>query len=403
VGGSLALLGAALVPTAATAAPAAAQSAAPAAVRADRMHLQHTSFRGADLRSGDLRGLRMRKGSLVLADEPRRRRFAGRTYDMGVWSSPWVEPGFALTELIPSWQATTRRDSWVEVRVRGRAADGRRSSWDVMARWTTSEKWLRRTTLHSQADDLANVNVDTWRAPGGLTSWQVQVKVMERQGTRARAVLRRVGAVASRLPDRTGVATSTPTSAVGTTLKVPTYSQMIHRGHSPQWGGGGVAWCSPTSTSMVLAYHDSLPRARSWAWVGSDHPDPWVDHTARMVYDHGYDGAGNWAFNTAFAGSLVREAYVTRLRSLRQAERFIADGVPLIVSVRFGRGELDNAPISSTNGHLMVIVGFTKAGDVVVNDPAAAGNGGVRRTYDRGQFEDVWLPTSGGLAYVIRP
>ena len=27
--------------------------------------------------------------------------------------------------------------------------------------------------------------------------------------------------------------------------------------------------------------------------------DPWVDHVARVVYDYGYDGAGNWAFNTA--------------------------------------------------------------------------------------------------------
>lgn len=49
-----------------------------------------------------------------------------------------------------------------------------------------------------------------------------------------------------------------------------------------------------------------------------------------------------------------------------------------------------------------MIVGFTNNGDVVVNDPAARRNSGVRRTYDRGQFEDAWLPKSGGLAYIIR-
>jgi hypothetical protein len=38
---------------------------------------------------------------------------------------------------------------------------------------------------------------------------------------------------------------------------------------------------------------------------------------------------------------------------------------------------------------------------VVVNDPAATTRTGVRRTYDRGQFENVWLPTSGGTVYVI--
>jgi hypothetical protein len=92
---------------------------------------------------------------------------------------------------------------------------------------------------------------------------------------------------------------------------------------------------------------------------------------------------------------------VTRLSSLRQAERFIVAGIPLVASVSFGPGELDGAPISSTAGHLLVVVGFRRNGDVVVNDPAARTNRGVRRTYDRGQFEDVWLPTSGGLVYVV--
>ena len=99
---------------------------------------------------------------------------------------------------------------------------------------------------------------------------------------------------------------------------------------------------------------------------------------------------------------------MTRLRNLREAERFIAAGIPLVASVRFGAGELSGAPISSTNGHLLVVVGFTRDGDVVVNDPAASGNSGVRRTYDRGQFEDVWLRRnasgsggSGGLVYVV--
>ena len=62
---------------------------------------------------------------------------------------------------------------------------------------------------------------------------------------------------------------------------------------------------------------------------------------------------------------------MTRLRSLRQAERFIVAGIPLVASISFGPGELDGAPISSTNGHLLVIVGFRRNGDVVVNDPAA--------------------------------
>jgi hypothetical protein len=121
-----------------------------------------------------------------------------------------------------------------------------------------------------------------------------------------------------------------------------------------------------------------------------------------MTYDYDYEGTGNWPFNTAYAANLAGHAFVTRLTSLRPAERFIKAGIPLVASIAFGPGELDGAPISSTNGHLVVIVGFTKTGDVVVNDPAAATNAGVRRTYDRAQFENAWIPKSGGTVYVIR-
>ena len=176
---------------------------------------------------------------------------------------------------------------------------------------------------------------------------------------------------------------------------------MAHRGHYPRWGGGGEAWCSPTSTSMVLAYYDRLPAPRRYRWVPDGHVDPWVDHAARMTYDHAYDGTGNWPFNTAYAAPLAGKAFVTRLRSMREAEQFLAAGIPLVLSIAFGPGQLDGAPISSSDGHLLVLVGVRDNGNVVVNDPAADSRRRVRRTYDRGQLERLWLEASGGLAYVI--
>lgn len=80
----------------------------------------------------------------------------------------------------------------------------------------------------------------------------------------------------------------------------------------------------------------------------------------------------------------------------------------MITSLTFRAGGLDGSPlIRGTNGHLMVVVGFTASGDVVVNDPAAARKRGVRRIYDRGQFESAWLKRgseggSGGVAYIVR-
>ena len=377
-------------------APTTADAAAPA------RQIAYTRWGSpAELGAGTAAGTRVAAGRLVLDAPTGHVVLAGTTYDVGRWVSPWTSPGFALTELIASWSALTPGDSWVQVEVRGRS--GRQtSSWDTLARWAAGDRHVRRTTVSGQDDDLAWVNVDTWVAPQGLTSYQLRVSLMRRSGaTSASPSVEAVGAVASRLPDVDDVATSRPGAARGVVLDVPRYSQMVHEGDYAQYGGGGEAWCSPTSTSMVLGYYDALPRPAAYSWVPRAHVDRWVDHAARMTYDGGYRGTGNWPFNTAYAAPLAGEAFVTRLRSLREAERFIAAGIPLVASVAFGRGELTGAPISSSNGHLLVIVGFTDAGDVVVNDPAARTRAGVRRTYDRGQFEDVWLPASGGTVYVI--
>ena len=137
----------------------------------------------------------------------------------------------------------------------------------------------------------------------------------------------RRGAVAS--ADATAPrATSQPGPAAGTVLPVPTYSQMVHSGHYPAWGGGGEAWCSPTSLAMVLAYHGISPAP---AGITAGHTDAVVDHTAKMVYDHGYRGTGNWAFNTAYAATLAGgDSYVTRMRDLREVEDYIVAGVPSV-------------------------------------------------------------------------
>jgi hypothetical protein len=320
--------------------------------------------------------------------------------DRRTWTGPWTTPGFALTRLVASWSARTPGASRVRIEVRGRTA-ATTSSWDTLAIWAAGDRFVRRTTRSGQADDLGSVNVDTWVVPNGVTSYQLRVTMVRRAGQRTSPRVAAVGAMASRLPSVSSVPTSAPGVASGVVLDVPTYSQMIHRGHYPAYGAGGEAWCSPTSTSMVLGYYGALPSAAAYSWVPAGYVDPWVDHAARMTYDYAYDGTGNWPFNTAYAATLVDRAFVTRLRSLREAELFIAAGIPLVASIAFDRGGLSGAPISSTDGHLVVIVGFTAEGDVVVNDPAAATDAEVRRTYDRGQFENAWIPSSGGTVYVI--
>lgn len=361
----------------------------------------------ADFASGTASAVRVAKDRLRLDRPTATRRHAGRTWDLGRWTSPWTVPGFAFTELIPSWEATTPDGTFVEVQVRGRSGAGR-SSWDTLGRWASGDASFRRSSQGSQDDDLARVATDTFVADSSFDAWQLRVTLLRRTGTTSTPQVDAIGAMVSRVPASTGVTTSRPGVARGVTLDVPRYSQMVHDGDYPQYDGGGEAWCSPTSTTMVLGYYGSLPAAADYAWVGASHPDAVVDHVARMTYDYGYEGTGNWPFNTAYAATRTEQAFVTRFASLRGVERFIRSGIPVVVSMTYGSGELDGSPLPrGTNGHVLVVVGFTETGDVVVNDPAATSRAGVRRTYDRGQFEDAWLKRgadggSGGVAYVIR-
>ncbi|MGZ6797960.1 MAG: C39 family peptidase [Nocardioidaceae bacterium] len=331
------------------------------------------------------------------------------TYDEGTWTSPEVSTDFGLTQLVSSWNAHTPGGSWVEVSVQGTAEDGSTSKWYVLGRWADHDTALHPTSVPGQGDGLATVSIDTLITRSGHTfdDYRIRVALMRPTGSTDSPSVDMVGAMASHVPS--GTQPAPPTTMTRTEqLDVPTYSQELHRGDYPQYDNGGEAWCSPTSTSMDVAYWGTGPTPADDAWVTTDHPghqDPQVDYAARHVFDYNYDGAGNWPFNAAYAGEFGLEGFVTRLRSLDEAEQFIKAGIPLVTSVSFKSGDLDGAGYS-TNGHLMVIVGFTKDGDVIVNDPAShlvPSDDQVRVTYDRQQFTNAWIGHTGGIVYVIHP
>ncbi len=321
-------------------------------------------------------------------------------YDAGTWTSPWATSKFAATNLVPSWNARARKGALVRVQVRV-ASGSNVGSWDEVATWGFAPNGVRRHSGTPQPDDLARLNTDTVQAnSGSFDRWQVRVVLLRPEGTKRKPRLDSVGATVANYTTKT-IPVSAKTKKPAIRLDVPTYSQMVHAGHHPEWGNGGEAWCSPTSMAMVMGFHGFGPKANQLSWEKG--VDPVVDHAARHTYDHNYRGTGNWPFNTAFAGNYGLDSYVTRLRDLRDIEKLVHRGVPVVTSVKFGRGQLDNAPIGSTNGHLILVLGFTEAGNVLVNDPAGATNGAVPRTYDRAQFERAWLGGSGGISYIVRP
>ena len=129
--------------------------------------------------------------------------------------------------------------------------------------------------------------------------------------------------------------------------------------------------------------------------------EPRVRNAVEGVFDWIYDGHGNWPFNTAYAATFGHEGYVARFTSLAKAEEYVAAGVPVIMSIAWGRGDLTGADIDSTNGHLFVLVGFDASGNPIVNDPASPSNESTQRTYLRAELEPLWLQSSGGTVYLI--
>jgi hypothetical protein len=339
-----------------------------------------------------------------------------RPYDYATWTSPTHRLGFGATQLVASWNATTPAGTWLQVEMSGTTGTGTQTKWYVMGRWAAGDADIHRTSVPNQDDATGTVDVDTFESATGVTlaSYQLRVTLYRAAGTHATPTLRMVGAMSSDVPDRFGVPASPLGGAEGITLPVPLYSQDIHTGQYPQYDGGGEAWCSPTSTEMVVEYWGKHPSAAALSWVDPSYADPSVDVAARGTYDYDYQGAGNWPFNAAYAASYGLDAHVTRLHSLDELESYIKRGIPVVTSQSFQASELTGANYS-TSGHLMVVVGFTKTGDVVVNDPASSSDPAVRNVYNRHQFETVWLRTerplpsggvgggSGGVAYIITP
>jgi hypothetical protein len=322
----------------------------------------------------------------------------------GAWLSDWYAPPFPFTRLVPSWNADTPPGSWITIEAQARKASGEETRWWSFGPWAYDDADVKRRSVGGQRDADGRVETDTLLLTAPAAAYRFRVTVSRAPETGPLPTLRLLGAVVS---DPSTVLTTLPSPSgpgTGKDLSVPPYSQEIHAGEYPEYDGGGEAWCSPASTAMILSFWGKGPTATETAWVAARYADPQVDHAARYTYDATYGGAGNWSFNTAYAARYGLRAFVTQLRSLTEAERFIDAGIPLVASVRVAPGALPGFLLpQGSPGHLLVIRGFTSTGDVIANDPAATGNDSVRRVYPRARFEQAWLGGSQGIVYVIHP
>jgi hypothetical protein len=416
----------------ATAVPATAAEADPRAAEADtaaakRLVDNRAWVTYADWRGGRADGVRVVSGArpgVALATPAGVTEYTDpHTGTAGSWEyATWTSPSHRLevpaTEVIPSWNADTPAGTWIGIELQGTYNDGTDTPWYVMGRWAAGDQDIRRTSVDDQTDGRSTVWTDTFSVDDAstglrLVSYRLRLTLYRRPGSGATPTVWRLGAMGSDVPDRFTVAPSTP--RLVRELPVPRYSQNTHIGQYPEYDNGGEAWCSPTSSQMIIEYWGRKPTAEQLAWVNPEFVDPQVCHAARYTFDHQYEGCGNWPFNAAYAATYPGlQGVVTRLESLTDLERLIAAGIPAITSQSFLAAELTGAGYG-TSGHLMTVIGFTADGDVIANDPASPSNEAVRRVYKRSEWETIWLRTkrynasgrvvsgTGGVCYLYFP
>jgi hypothetical protein len=297
--------------------------------------------------------------------------------------SPEIKSEIPWNELILSWNADAPVGTFLKVEASALSA-GHATKFYTLGDWSPDNKAFPRSSVRNQKDSDGSVRTDTLALTQLADAVQIRVTLGGAGG--ARPTLKFLGASFSN--------TKVPTAALAPNRAA--WGKVVATPERSQHGyPDGSGWCSPTSLSMALA---------RWAEIlNRPEMNLSVPQVAGAVYDENYGGTGNWAFNTAFAGSFDgMRSYVTRFDDLSEVENWIAAGIPVILSARWDWLK-PGRPLDSA-GHLIVCIGFTENGDVIVNDPAARLDRGqtVRQIYQREAVLHSWS-SSHHTVYLVYP
>ncbi len=329
------------------------------------------------------------------------------------------------TQIIPFWHIDTPAGTAAEIRLRTAPEAGAEfSPWVSLARWSSAEPGVSTTLpdqhVHGLRTDADTVTVETTELGGPARVVDLEVRavpVAEAPVAEAHpAAASGAETITVHWIDALTRITAPPRSEI--TASVPGGRDIDHRLPQISQHACGTldgyaqadSWCSPTALTMVMEWLVGRDTNAGAGGAGADLADRPAneDAPARVqpailgVWDGEFAGAGNWAFNVAWANSCGFDARLDSLDSMREAEELLAAGEVLIASVTFTTEQLPEAGYP-TNGHLLIISGVTAAGDVRVHDPGRAIDDGVRAVYPREAFEKAWLSAegSGGLVYRI--
>ncbi|MGC3958199.1 MAG: C39 family peptidase [Verrucomicrobiota bacterium] len=295
-----------------------------------------------------------------------------------VLTSPEIQTRVCWDELIASWNAELKPDAYLKLEVRA-IYTNRTTKWFTLGLWSVDSAQHPRESVKKQKDADGDVDTDTFqlREPTGRVQVRLTLGSTSDKTPKLKffslSVLDSKWKSESREPNR---------AAWGKLLDVTERSQMAYP--------NGEVLCSATTTSMLLSYWSQK--------LNRPGLDCDVPEVIKGVYDSAWGGTGNWVFNTAFAGSFRwMRAYTTRLSNVTELEGFIARGIPVGLSVCYNRLRGKGREPS---GHLVVLVGFTKDGDAIINDPGTSKN--VRKVFPRANLIDAWAYSKNAV-YLVYP
>ena len=295
--------------------------------------------------------------------------------------SPVLPSPINWNQLVLSWNAAAPAGTRLGVEVNAVFSDGSITKFYSMGTWSPDPE--HSCSAGKQKDSDGRVATDTLMLSRPASGAQIRL-TLDGKDEQSFA-LKFIGLSFC----NTDINPSAPTpnqAAWGKVVTTPELSQLSY----PQEEG----WCSATSLSMVLQ-----------RWAGLLHrPEMNLDvpDVAAGVLDTNF-GTGNWSFNCAFAGKFPdMRAYVTRFSDISELEDWIAAGIPVIISAPFHL--LQPGRHDTGNGHLVVCIGFTETGDVVINDPATNLKKGqsVRHVYKRENVIRAWAKSHNAV-YLIYP
>ena len=295
-----------------------------------------------------------------------------------VLTSPEIVARIKADELIASWNAAMPTNTWLEIEVRARYLD-RATKYYKMGLWSENAAKHRRESVLNQKDEDGNVLTDTLALKEPCDRFQIRVRL----GSETR-VQPKLKFLSLSLTDSKASAKALPPNrlAWGRTVDVPERSQMAYP--------NGKELCSPTTVSMLMTHWSRVLKRPE---LDHDVPD-----IVKAVFDPNWHGTGNWPFNTAYTGSYKgMRGYVTRMSNISEIEDWIANGIPIALSVSYDR--LRGKEVGAS-GHLVVCVGFTDEGEPIINDPGTSTN--VRKVFSRKNLVKAWA-YSRNTAYLIYP